>query len=168
MSEVLQQLQFSVGSLRQDGCAERLHNLLHSDGLICELIFGRAYETECTHAHGLQVGVPIRRQPRSNCSVLDGPLPARDLKGRTENLRAHEFGHFDGVDGDLIRGKDGMDSRSVVLARIMRALFGGATGGGAETNNRGEMTKPDGAVAGATSRNLEGLARMDRRTDGLG
>lgn len=26
-------------------------------------------------------------------------LPAGDLEGRSENLRAHEFGHGDGIDG---------------------------------------------------------------------
>lgn len=38
--EVLQQLQFSVGALRQDRGAERLHDLLDGDGLASELILG--------------------------------------------------------------------------------------------------------------------------------
>lgn len=42
MSEVLQELQLSVGSLGQDGRAERLHNLLDGHGLAGKLIFGRA------------------------------------------------------------------------------------------------------------------------------
>jgi hypothetical protein len=42
MPQVFEQLQLSVCSLGQDRCAEGLHNLLDSDRLSCELIFGRA------------------------------------------------------------------------------------------------------------------------------
>lgn len=42
MLQMLEQLQLSVCSLRQDWCAERLHYLLHSNRLSCELILGRA------------------------------------------------------------------------------------------------------------------------------
>ena len=41
MSQVLQELQLAVGTLGQDRCAERLHDLLDSDGLVCELILCR-------------------------------------------------------------------------------------------------------------------------------
>jgi len=44
MSQVLQELQFAVGTLGQDRCAERLHDLLDSDGLVCELVLCRAEE----------------------------------------------------------------------------------------------------------------------------
>jgi hypothetical protein len=39
--QVLQELQLAVGTLGQDRCAERLHDLLDSNGLVCELILGR-------------------------------------------------------------------------------------------------------------------------------
>jgi len=75
--EVLQELELTVCSLRQDRSAKWLHDLLHGDGLAGELILGRAVwlsghdsqggeaasstvpdKTERAHAHGLQVGVP--------------------------------------------------------------------------------------------------------------
>jgi len=74
--QVLEQLQFSVGSFRKNRCAERLHDLLDRHGLVGELVLGRAgmsvskglvvtnptpnspYETKSTHANWLQVGVP--------------------------------------------------------------------------------------------------------------
>lgn len=44
VSQVLEQFQFAVGSLGEDRCAERLHNLLHRDGLVGELILGRTVQ----------------------------------------------------------------------------------------------------------------------------
>jgi len=44
MLQMLQKLQFSVCSLGQNRRAERLHNLLYSDILAGELIFGRAVQ----------------------------------------------------------------------------------------------------------------------------
>jgi len=40
--EVLEELELTVCSLRQDRSAEWLHDLLHGDGLAGELILGRA------------------------------------------------------------------------------------------------------------------------------
>lgn len=42
VSEVLEELELAVCSLRQDRSAERLHDLLDGDGLTSELILGRA------------------------------------------------------------------------------------------------------------------------------
>jgi len=42
MSEVLEKLQLSVGSLGKDGRAEGFHNLLYSHGLTGKLVFGGA------------------------------------------------------------------------------------------------------------------------------
>lgn len=42
MFQMLQQLQFTVCSLGQDWRAEGLHNLLHSDALVGEVVFGGA------------------------------------------------------------------------------------------------------------------------------
>ena len=41
MLEVLEQLQFSICSLRKYGSAERLHDFLHGHGLSSELVFCR-------------------------------------------------------------------------------------------------------------------------------
>lgn len=41
VSQMLQELQLAVGTLGQDRCAERLHDLLDSDGLACELVLCR-------------------------------------------------------------------------------------------------------------------------------
>lgn len=42
MFQVLEKLQLPIGPLGQDRCAEGLHNLLHGNTLICELVAGRA------------------------------------------------------------------------------------------------------------------------------
>ena len=44
MPYVLEQLQFSIGALRQDWGAERFHDLLDGNILLGKLIFGRAVE----------------------------------------------------------------------------------------------------------------------------
>lgn len=44
MAQMFQELQFAICSLGQDGCAERLHNLLDGDGRSGQLIScGTAY-----------------------------------------------------------------------------------------------------------------------------
>ena len=72
--QVLEQLQLAVGALRENGGAERLHDLLDGHGLARELILGRTAvcvsrrwrlwlhsdvpnETKGSHANGLQIGV---------------------------------------------------------------------------------------------------------------
>lgn len=40
MAEMLQKLQFAIRPFRKYGRAKRLHNLLHGDGLVCQLISG--------------------------------------------------------------------------------------------------------------------------------
>jgi len=82
MPQVLQQLQFTVGTLGQDRCAERLHDLLDSNGLVCELILCRTDKTKSSHSNGGQFRIT-----------------AGDLEGGSEDLRAHEFCHLDGIDG---------------------------------------------------------------------
>ena len=42
MAQVLEQLELSVSPFRQNRCAERLHDLLDSDGLASQLIARRA------------------------------------------------------------------------------------------------------------------------------
>lgn len=94
--EMLEQLQFSVGPLCQDGSAEGLHYLLDGDILAGELVSCRTVsrehlldpstslpagnnspnQTKSTHSNGLQI-----RVPRGN------------LKGSPEDLCAYEFGH---------------------------------------------------------------------------
>lgn len=41
MPQMLQKLQLAVGALGKDRCAERLHDLLDSDSLVCELVLCR-------------------------------------------------------------------------------------------------------------------------------
>jgi hypothetical protein len=73
--EVLEELQLAVCALGQDWGTERLHNLLYGHGLVRELISSGTAEpsvqslqaqgkhtpdeTECAHAYGLQIGVPL-------------------------------------------------------------------------------------------------------------
>lgn len=75
--EMLQELKLAVGSLCQDGRAEGLHNFLHRDILVRELVPRRAHKTKSTHANRLEIRI-------SGC----------DLKGRPEYLRSYEFRHF--------------------------------------------------------------------------
>jgi hypothetical protein len=82
---MLEQLQLAVCALRQDRSAEGLHNLLDGDGLASKLVLGRAVrrsvcasllrhanvpdEAKGSHAHGLQVSVPMRRQSHLRANV---------------------------------------------------------------------------------------------------
>ena len=55
VSQMLQELELSVGALGEDGCAEGLHDLLDGDILVGELIASRAAVTltEATSSMGL-------------------------------------------------------------------------------------------------------------------
>lgn len=57
MSDMLEQLEFSIGSLCQDWSREWLHDLLHRYTLSCELIFCRTDEAEGAHSDGLEVDI---------------------------------------------------------------------------------------------------------------
>jgi len=80
VSKVLEELEFTVCALGQDGGTEGLHDLLDSDILVCQLIAGGANEAKGSHSHRLQVRVP-----------------RGDLKGCSEDLGTDEFGHCEGV-----------------------------------------------------------------------
>lgn len=54
MTQVLQEFQFAIRSLGQDGGAEGLHNLLDGDGSPGQLVSCCADQTKGTHAHRLQ------------------------------------------------------------------------------------------------------------------
>ena len=41
MPQMLQELQLAVGAFGKDRCAERLHDLLDSNSLVCELVLCR-------------------------------------------------------------------------------------------------------------------------------
>lgn len=78
VTEMLEQLQLSVGSLGKDRSAERLHNFLDGHSLPGKLVFGRTDETEGAHANRLQVSIP-----------------AGYLERRAKDLSAYEFGHLE-------------------------------------------------------------------------
>lgn len=54
MAQVLQEFQFTIRSLGQDGGAEGFHNLLDGDGSASQLVSCCADKTKSTHAHRLQ------------------------------------------------------------------------------------------------------------------
>jgi hypothetical protein len=60
MSEVLQELEFSIGSFGEDGGRERLHDLLDRDRLACQLIFRRALP-RVSKAHGFVPEMTLTR-----------------------------------------------------------------------------------------------------------
>lgn len=121
--QMLEQFQFSIRSLRQDRRAERLHYLLDSHGLSCELIFGRA---TCLLVHALsslfasfqirtirvqKLPCPLAADryicagqsffphlctlPR-RCLRISCHEPAGDLERRAEDLGTYEFRHSEG------------------------------------------------------------------------
>lgn len=55
MSDMLEELEFSIGSLCQYRSREWLHDLLHRYTLSCELIFCRTDKAEGSHSDGLEV-----------------------------------------------------------------------------------------------------------------
>jgi hypothetical protein len=109
VSEMLEELQFAVGALRQDRSAEGLHDLLDSHGLAGELILGRtalmlacnAIVAPCKHTRQDQK-LPCQRAAGQCIFAASVPptiimwgiaAPARDFKRRAENLGAHKFSH---------------------------------------------------------------------------
>lgn len=74
MAQVLQQLEFSVGSLGQHRRGKRFHDLLHRHVLSSELIDRQAHEAKSTHAHGVEIRIT-----------------RRDLEHGAENLSTGEF-----------------------------------------------------------------------------
>src|SRR5689334_21742030 len=102
---MLQQLQLSVGALRQDGSGKGLHDLLDRHWLLGELVLrGTANGSVCdgtvqqvgiispdqtkgTHSDRLQICVSVCRSIiRASCAAIVGAVPACDLKGRAKNL----------------------------------------------------------------------------------
>lgn len=88
VSEVLEQLELTVGSLGKDGCAEGLHDFLDGDILVGELIARGAVvcqsvptrailangidspdETKSSHAHRLQVRVSVLQISRCSSAI---------------------------------------------------------------------------------------------------
>lgn len=142
MSEVLEQLELTIGSLGKDRSAERLHNLLDGDILVGELISGGAglglarlswhcrvmaeelgadvpYETKGAHANRLEVGVSVAsvRMRKGDGGTFDVEcVPRRYFKRRSENLRANEFGHCEGQ--PKIRGLN------VIVGKTSKAVRG--------------------------------------------
>jgi hypothetical protein len=115
MPEMFEELELSIGPLRQYRCAEWLHNFLDSHGLAGKMIFGRAWsiksvilssalknnvesspdETKSPHSHRLQICISV--VPSALAAIPSGfqVLPARNLKGRAKDLGADEFGHVE-------------------------------------------------------------------------
>lgn len=122
---MLEQLEFSVCSLRKHRRAEWLHDLLYRDGLAGQLVFRRTFrcqrvlllspsqpsitqvigsgssipdQSKGTHAHRLQVRVSDQ-QSDDRLSIrrcARGPVPAGDLEGGPKDLGPYEFRHVGG------------------------------------------------------------------------
>lgn len=112
MSQVLEQLEFSICSLGQDWSAEWLHNLLDRNSLVGELVLGGTTGLVNTRNNAFEQSRLTRRVQRLPCQLVVGrcicatvsccPVfqtnqslraPAGDLKGGAKDLSAHEFGH---------------------------------------------------------------------------
>lgn len=78
MPDVLQELQLPVRTLAQHWSAEGLHDLLDSHASASQLIFCGAYQSEGSHANGLQVHIS-----------------GGDLEYGTKDGEADEVGHGD-------------------------------------------------------------------------
>lgn len=125
MPQVLEQLELSVGPLGQDGRAERLHDLLDGDGLVCQLVFGGAAVSTVSLAdmamtwkswdiYQTSPKAPMPTGCRSEylrqsvistlhlvCRIVDAP--GGDLEGGAEYLGAHELRHGEDGRGTLRR-----------------------------------------------------------------
>lgn len=90
MLQMLQELQFSVCPLRQDGCAEGLHDLLDGDALVGELVFRGAAHENAHLSATLHRQDPEPHVPRGEMEVPyqtrpNAPIPTG---WRSEYLRA--------------------------------------------------------------------------------
>jgi hypothetical protein len=84
MLQVLQELQFAVCSLGQDWRAERLHNLLHSDALVGEVIFGGAVHK---NAHQSAPCINTSRSPIAGEKVNIVPNQAKGAHSNRLKVR---------------------------------------------------------------------------------
>ena len=78
---VLEELEFAVGALGEDGGGEGLHDLLDGDRGVGELVVCGADETEGAHAYGLEVDITGRDLEDG---AEDGELDKVGHVGKTE------------------------------------------------------------------------------------
>lgn len=57
MANVLEKLEFSVGSLGENGGGKGLHDLFDGDRSACELVVGRANQAKGAHTDWLQIDI---------------------------------------------------------------------------------------------------------------
>ena len=94
---MFEEFELAVGALGKYRGAERLHNLLDSDGLSSEGVFGGT-ETESERHSGfagvrsLMINSPNKAKG-SHANGLELRVAAGDLKGGSKDLLAHELGH---------------------------------------------------------------------------
>lgn len=130
MAEVLEEFQLSVGSLGKNGCAEGLHDLLHGDILVRELVSSGAARVRKSALAGMRAGnnqiptyqtrpkAPMPTGWRSEYLCSRGMsvklrslrsdrciIPRGDLERCAENLGADKLGHDDEV--CVLRMRDG-------------------------------------------------------------
>jgi hypothetical protein len=119
VSEMLEELQFSVCALGEDGSAKGLHDLLDGNGLAGELILCRAaihiscdvmdiavcawhiltrqdQMRPCLRAADRCICFSQVSECASSAAMRGVAVPACDLECRAENLGAYEFSHGDG------------------------------------------------------------------------
>lgn len=114
---MLEEFQFTIGSLRQYRCTERFHDLLDSNGLTRELILGRASsichentQSACCKkftgncrgwgllnsqtAENARGVIPDKAECTHSNGLQIG-ISACDLESRTEYLRPHKICHVE-------------------------------------------------------------------------
>lgn len=103
MAEVLEELELAVGTLRQDGGRERLHNLLDRDRGARQLVLGRAVQVlviakrvNVFKARG-KLSVQKRHVPneteRAHADWLEVDITGGDLKDCSEDGQLYKVGH---------------------------------------------------------------------------
>ena len=119
MSQVLQKLEFSIGSFGQHRSREWFHNLLHGNGLTGQLILCRALYVVREATTGRLHVCPYQTRPKApiptGCKSVylilksvrlffvrtESCVPAGDLECSPKNLGAYELRHLVRLFGSL-------------------------------------------------------------------
>lgn len=110
---MLEQLQLSVGTFREDRCAEGLHDLLYRHGLSGELVLGgtvkkrerravRRFQEVSTDQTSPKAPIPtgcrsvyLGTLVKSQQKVNQRRVPAGDLEGGAKDLGTYELRHLE-------------------------------------------------------------------------
>lgn len=92
MTQMLQKLQLPISSLRQDWCAERLHDFFYGDRLICQFVFCRAISPISKQCDGMaNFGHVPDKSEGSHSNRLEIDIARCDFEGSTKDLSPYDW-----------------------------------------------------------------------------